>query len=182
MKTTGFTIQRTATFVALAAFLCAASPAPNAPELNDAEIAHVAVTANQIDVDYAAIAQEKSKNKEVLQFAATMAKDHIGVIEQATKLVTKLKVTPADNAMSRSLMEGATTTKKMLNGLSGAAFDKAYIDNEVSYHEAVVGAVRDVLIPQAKNAELKSLLESVLPVLETHLDHAKMVQKEFAKK
>lgn len=182
MKTTGSTIQRVSTFVALTAFLCVGVRAQDTPKLNDAEIAHVAVTANQIDVDYAAIAKQKSKNKDVIQFAETMAKDHKGVIEQATNLVTKLKVTPADNAMSKSLMDGATKTKKTLNGLSGAAFDKAYIDNEVGYHRAVVDAVKTVLIPQSKNAELKGLLEAVLPVLETHLAHAQMVQKEFAAK
>ncbi len=163
------------------AMLFAATTKAQDTKLSDPEIASVAVTANQIDVDYAAIAQKKSKNAEILQFAKTMADDHNATIAAAVKLVTKLKVTPKDNAVSKSLKEGAEKTKKMLNGKAGAAFDKAYIDNEVAYHKAVIAAVETVLIPQTQNAELKSLLESVMPVLKTHLGHAEMVQKNISK-
>ena len=156
--------------------------AQNAPKLTDPEIAHVAVTANQIDVDYAAIAKEKSTNKDVLHFAEAMAKDHSGVIKQASALAAKLGVTPMDNAVSRSLKGGEVNTSKMLRALKGAAFDKAYIDNEVAYHKAVIDAVKNVLIPQTQNAELKALLVAVAPVLDAHLAHAEMVQKEFAGK
>ncbi len=153
--------------------------AQDSPKLTDSEIAHVGVVANQIDLEYAAIAQERSKNKEILNFAETMARDHKGVIDQATELVTKLGVTPQENAVSQSLLDGAKTTKHALMAAKGKAFNKAYIDNEVAYHKAVIGAVRDLLIPQASNAELKGLLEAILPALEAHLQHAEMVQKEF---
>jgi len=149
------------------------------PKLSDAEIASVAVTANKIDVDYAAIAQKKSKDAGILRFAKTMADDHNATIAAATKLVTKLKVTPKDNSLSQSLNADAMKTKKMLNEKTGKTFDKAYIDNEVAYHKAVIGAVETILIPQAKNVELKSLLESVMPVLRTHLEHAEMLQKSY---
>jgi len=152
------------------------------PKLNDAEIASVAVTANQIDINYAAIAKEKSKNAAVLEFAKTMANDHKSVIDKAVALVTKLHVTPKDNAVSRSLNANAEKTKKELRAKLGKAFDKAYIDNEVAYHKAVISAVEGVLIPQAHNAELKALLQSVDPVLKTHLEHAEMVQKQFVGK
>lgn len=149
------------------------------PKLNDAEIASVAVTANKIDVNYAEMALKKSKDAKVREFATTMKNDHNGVIKSAVALVTKLKVTPKDNAVSQSLNKQAGATKKMLNGKSGKAFDKAYVDNEVAYHKAVIDAVEKALIPQAQNPELKKLLESVLPVLKTHLAHAEMLQKQF---
>jgi len=108
-----------------------------------------------------------------------MATDHKSVIDQATALVTKLKVTPKDNAVSKKLLSDAANTKKMLSSKSGDAFNKAYIDNEVAYHKAVIDEVQNVLIPDANNKELKDLLQNVLPVLKTHLEHAEMVQKEF---
>jgi putative membrane protein len=151
------------------------------PKLTDPEIASVAVTANQIDINYATIAKAKSKNADVLKFAATMATDHQSVIDQAVALVKKLGVTPKDNDVSKKLNSDAETTKKMLNGKTGAGFDKAYIDNEVAYHKAVIGTVQNVLIPQAQNGELKDLLEKVLPILKTHLEHAEMVQKTVSK-
>lgn len=147
--------------------------------LSDAEIASVAVTANQIDVDYAKIAKEKSKNAEVLKFAKTMTDDHTAIIKQAVALVTKLKVTPKDNATSKQLLSDAAKTKKMLLSKSAKTFDKAYIDNEVAAHKEVISTVEGVLIPQSKNAELKKLLEDVVPALKAHLAHAEMVQKKF---
>ena len=147
------------------------------PKLIDAEVASVAVTANQIDINYAAIAKEKSKNADVIKFAQTMSNDHKAVIAQAVALVTKLKVTPKDNAVSQSLNAGADKEKAVLRTKSGKDFDKAYIDNEVAYHKAVIGAVETVLIPNAQNAELKALLEKVVPALKAHLEHAEMVKK-----
>lgn len=149
------------------------------PKLTDPEIASVAVTANQIDIDYASIAKSKSKNAEILRFAETMTNDHKAVIAQAVALVTKLKVTPKDNAVSKKLLADAANTKKVLSAKSGKAFNKAYIDNEVGYHKAVIAAVDGLLIPQSQNAELKALLQKVLPALKTHLGHAEMLQKNF---
>ena len=149
--------------------------------LSDAEVASVAVTANQIDIEYAEIAQKKSKNADVLKFAETMAKDHQSVIDQAVALATKLGVTPKDNATTKSFLADAVKTKAMLNSKKGNAFNKAYIDNEVAYHKAASNEVENVLIPDANNSELKSLLQSALPLFKTHLSHAEMVQKEFNK-
>lgn len=156
--------------------------AQQSPKLSDEEVASAAVVANQSDIDFAKIAKQKSKNGEVLKFAETMAKDHQAVIDQAVALVTKLKVIPKSNAVSRKLTADAAKTKKMLLAKSARSFDKAYIDNEVGYHKAVIAAVETVLIPQATNEELKSLLQNVVPALRAHLEHAQMVQKMFASK
>jgi len=167
----------------IAAFSLSAVPlfAQKAPTLTDPEIASVAVTANQVDIGYAKIAQEKSKDAAILEFASTMAKDHQGVIDQAVALVKKLNVTPKDNAVSKQLNADAEETKRTLTAKTGKEFDKAYIDNEVAYHKAVISTVQDVLIPQSQNAELKDLLQKVLPVLKSHLEHATMVQSQISK-
>jgi len=149
------------------------------PKLSDAEVASVAVVANQIDIAYAEIAKEKSKDAEITKFAETMIRDHNSVLGQASALVKKLGVTPKDNSLSQQLLAGAEKTKKSLRGKSGKAFDKEYIDNEVAYHKAVISTVQDVLIPETENQELKELLQGIIPALNTHLSHAEMVQKMF---
>ncbi len=149
-------------------------------KLSDAEVASVAVVANQIDISYAEIAKKKSKHPEILKFAETMTTDHNAVIGQAAALVKKLGVTPKDNAVSQQLLDGAEETKKTLNATKKKDFDKAYIDNEVAYHKAVIDAVENLLIPETENGELKALLEAVLPALRTHLEHAEMVQKKVS--
>lgn len=162
--------------------LAAPVSAQKTSKLTDPEIASAAVVANQGDIGFAKIAKQKSKNADVLKFAETMATDHQSVIDQAVALVTKLKVTPKDNAFSRKLTSDAAKTRKMLQSKSAKTFDKAYIDNEVAYHKGVIAAVENVLIPQASNQELKSLLQNVVPTLKAHLEHAQMVQKMFSKK
>lgn len=149
--------------------------------LTDPEVASVAVTANQIDIEFAKIAFQHSRNPEVLNFAKTMTNDHNAVINQAVALVTKLKVTPQTNSLTRQLLADAEKTKKKLQSAKGAGFDKVYIGNEVAYHRAVISAIETVLIPQAENAELKSFLQAVVPALKTHLSHAEMVEKMLNK-
>jgi putative membrane protein len=159
----------------------APAPAPAAPAINDAQIAHIAVTANAIDSAAGEVAKKKATAKSVKDFAQTMISDHMGVNKQAVALATKLGVTPEDNDVSRQLKSGADESAATLSGLTGAAFDKAYIEREVAYHQAVVDALDKTLIPSAQNAELKSLLVSVRPAFVAHLDHAKSLQASLGK-
>ena len=167
--------------IASSALLSVNANAQKTQKLTDPEIASVAVTANQIDIDYANIALTKSKNAEVIKFATTMAKDHQAVIDKAVALVTKLGVAPQTNATTKAFLKDETKTKEMLNSKSGAAFDKAYVDNEVAYHKAAINEVENVLIPNTTNAELKALLQSAVPLFKAHLAHAEMVQKQISK-
>ena len=152
-------------------------PAPAAaPDLSDPEVAHVAVTANNIDIDAAKFAQTRTHNAGVKQFAATMITDHTAVNQQAAALAQKLGVTPKDNAVSQSLQTGAADARKKLEPLHGTAFDRAYMDREIAYHQAVLDAIDKVLIPTTENAELKTLLQNVRPAVATHLEHAKALR------
>jgi len=152
-----------------------------APAINDAQIAHIAVTANAIDSTAGALAKKKASAKAVKDFAQTMVSDHAGVNKQAVALATKLNVTPEDNDVSKQLTAGAEQNIANLQSLSGAAFDKAYIDHEVAYHQAVLDALDKTLIPSAQNADLKALLVKVRPAFVAHLDRAKSIQSSLAK-
>ena len=136
----------------------------------------IAVTADTVDIDAGKLAAEKSSNPKVKQFAQMMVTDHTSVNKKATALAKKLKLTPEESDTSRSLKSDGDKTLEKLRGLSGAEFDKAYVDNEVAYHEAVIKVVTDTLVPNTKNAELKKLLESAGPVFNSHLTHAKELQ------
>ena len=158
-----------------------AQGAPAAAGPTDPQIAHIVVTANQVDIDAGKLAETKGHSKDVRAFGKQMVTDHSGVNKQAVALVTKLHVTPEDNPTSQSLKKGGEDNLKNLKGLKGAAFDKAYIDHEVAYHEAVLDAIDKVLIPNAKNEELKGLIVKVRPAFVAHLDHAKMIQAKLPK-
>jgi putative membrane protein len=161
----------------------AMAPAPDtaaAPaKPNDAQIAHIAVTANSIDSAAGVLAKSKAQSKAVKDFAQTMITDHTQVNKQAVALATKLGVTPEDNDVSRELNSGAQQSQSELQAKSGADFDSAYIDHEVAYHQAVLDALDNTLIPDAQNAELKALLTKVRPAIASHLERAKGIQKSL---
>jgi len=169
-------LNAAAAVVLSSAFALAHAQAPTDPQ-----IAGIVVTANQIDVDAGKLAKRRTKNKEVKAFAQQMITDHTAVNKQAGALVKKLKVKPEDSDTSRSLKAGARDNMANLKGLKGAAFDKAYVDHEVAYHQAVLDAIDKMLIPNAQNAELKELIVKVRPAIAAHLDHAKMIQASLGK-
>lgn len=145
----------------------------------DPQIAHIAYTAGVIDIAAAKQALAKSSNKDVKAFAEDMVRDHEAVNKQALDLVKKLNVTPEDNDTSRTLTKNAADKRAELDKLKGAAFDKAYAANEVAYHKAVDSALETTLIPNATNAELKSLLQTGLKIFQGHEQHAEHVAAEL---
>ena len=164
--------------LALAAALFAATSVVHAQSggPSDAQIAAIVVTANQVDIDAGKLAESKGKHKDVRAFGKMMVTDHTGVNKSAKDLVTKLHVKPEDNPTAESLEKGGEQNVAHLKTLNGDAFDKAYIEHEVAYHQQVIDAMDKTLIPSAQNAELKALLVKVRPAFVAHLDHAKHVQ------
>jgi putative membrane protein len=170
-------------FAATAVFLALsmAAGSANAAGPSDPQIAAIVVTANQVDIDAGNLALSKAKSPDVKTFAQLMITDHSGVNQAATALVQKLHVTPEASPTSQSLQKGGEDNVAALKKLSGSAFDRAYVEHEVAYHQAVLDAVDTTLIPNAQNAELKALLVKVRPAFVAHLAHAKRLQGELAK-
>jgi putative membrane protein len=148
-------------------------------KLTDPQIAHIAYTAGEIDIKAAKQALEKAHNKEVKQFAEDMVRDHTAVNKQALALVKKLKVTPEDNDTSKALSKQASEKLAEFGKLKGAAFDKAYVANEVAYHKTVDSALETQLIPSASNEELKGLLQTGLKIFQGHEQHAEHVEADL---
>jgi len=149
------------------------------PGPTDPQIAHIVVTANQVDIDAGKLAQRKSASKDVRAFGKQMVTDHAAVNKSATDLASKLKVKPEANATSASLRKGGDENLANLKKLKGKAFDQAYVEHEVAYHQAVIDAVDKTLLPSAKNEELKALLAKVRPALVQHLEHAQHLQAQL---
>jgi putative membrane protein len=175
--------MKTSVVIQLAAALLlspiAAFAASETAPLTDANIAAIVVAANDIDIKAGKLAQKQAQDAGAKGLGDMMVRDHEAVNKQAVDLVTKLKVTPKDNDLSKKLRADAEKTYDSLKAKKGAEFDRAYVANEVGYHEAVISVVETQLIPGAQNAELKALLQQVLPALQAHLAHAKHVQSQL---
>ena len=147
-----------------------------APALTDGNIVAMILMANKMDVENAKMALDNTKTQAVRAFATQMAADHTAAMKQEDDLADKLGMKPEDNDASRQLETSSDATRKTIEGSKGPGFDKAYIDNEVVAHQAVLDLLDKTLIPGATNAELKSLLENTRAIVDSHLTHAKSVQ------
>lgn len=148
---------------------------------DDAQIAGIVVAANTVDINAGKLAEKKTKDSEVKAFARQMVTDHTAVNKQASALVRKLKLTPKESELGKTLKQGGADNLARLKPLTGKDFDKAYIDHEVEYHQSVIDAMDKTLIPNAQNAELKDTLVKTRPAFVSHLEHAKKIQADLMK-
>jgi len=147
----------------------------------DPQIAGIVQTANEIDINQAKLALKKTSSQQVKDFANQMISDHTGLEKSVNDLAKKLGVTPEDSPTSKQLKQQAADESKKLRSLSGKAFDQEYVSHEVAFHGAVIDAAKSTLIPNAKNAELKSALEGAAPLLQGHLEHAQQLEQSLGK-
>jgi putative membrane protein len=150
-----------------------------APALSDGAIAAIVIAANDADIDNGRQAESRSKDADVQQFAKLMITDHSAVNDKAKALAAQIQLTPEPGDSSRQLTAEQDSIRQQLGARSGASFDKAYVDNEVAYHQHVLDAIDHTLIPDAKNAQLKQLLTDTRPAVAQHLDHALQLQAKL---
>ena len=183
-------VSRTA-LVALALSVALMAPLPvhaggngqeqDAAALTDANIAAIVLAANTIDIKNGELATTRSKNRSVKEFARQMVTDHTSVNAKAAALAARLKLVPKENQASQALVASTDSTRKAMRKFSGAAFDRAYVNNEVAYHQAVIDLLDRTIVPSVENQDLKDLLIGVRPAFVAHLEHAKTIQASLAK-
>ena len=81
----------------------------SAQGVNDAQIASIVVTANQVDIDAGKVAVGRGPTPRSKP-SASRCHAHTGVNKSAVELVTKLKVKPEDNPTSQALKAGGERT------------------------------------------------------------------------
>ncbi|MFT4715615.1 MAG: putative membrane protein [Paracoccaceae bacterium] len=162
--------------VAPAIFTSQAS-AQDVASLNDLEFAHVAYTADNIDIRYAHLALAISTNPDIHTFANTMISDHMAVNAAALGLLDKLGASAQDNFFSQALNEGAEKIIDDFARLRGAEFDAAYAANELAYHQTVNDLVENTMIPNIENDEVRALFQQGLDIFKIHEGHAEMMVK-----
>jgi putative membrane protein len=167
----------------LAGLIFLAHPGPVAPVpvpqgLDDATIVAIFDAANTYDIETGMLGERKGSSKEVKAVAAGLIRDHKAVRQQGRDLAAKLGVTPTPPAVNPLAAQHAKALTE-LKAKSGAEFDKAFLDHEIAYHQAVIDAVTRTLLPAIKNAELRKFVESVAPAFQAHLDMCKAARAQL---
>ena len=153
------------------------SPANRA--LDDPTIVAIFDAANTADIETGELAATKGSSKEVRDFGAMLARDHRMVRQQGRDLAARLNVTPTPPADDASAKTHAKAMKD-LSGLTGRAFDKAFLAHEVAFHKSAIDAVTNTLLPAIQNAELKDLVMKVAPAFQAHMLAAESLGKKVA--
>lgn len=150
-----------------------------AQALDDAAIVGIFDAANGWDIATGSLAAQKASRETVKSFGQMLARDHESVRKQGRDLAAKLGVTPTPIAADFALKKNHDAAMAKLNGLSGAAFDKAFLEHEVAYHKAVIDAVTTTFLPAIQNAEVKAFVTRVAPAFEAHMKQAEALLKQM---
>ena len=161
------------------AFTLSVGTIAHAQAPTDPQIVGIVQTANRIDISQARLALRKSTNPQVKEFANQMISDHTALEKSVSDLANKLGVKEEPSATATQLKQQAADESKKLSSLKGKDFDREYASHEVAYHQAVIDAATSTLIPNARNAELKSALQGAAPLLQGHLQHAQQLQQSL---
>lgn len=148
----------------------------NMTVMTDEQIVGVLKLANDGEIKAAKNAVKHAQAKEVKQFAKGMIKDHGTANQELKGIKSKDKLKEADSELKRTLQASAKSGEERLKGLKGRDFDRAYMEEQITMHQAVLNAIDSDLLPNANNADLKAHLEKVRPIVAKHLDHAKSLE------
>ena len=146
---------------------------------DDPTIVAIFDAANTADMETGALAQQQGASQEVREFGAMLVRDHRAVRQQGRDLAAKLGVTPTPPKDDQSSNDHAAAMTR-LRGLKGAEFDRAFLQHEAAFHQAVIDAIRSTLLPAIDNQELKALVEKVAPAFQAHLRMAQELEKKLS--
>jgi putative membrane protein len=185
MRRTALNVVAILTAAALTAAAVRPAPRPLAPApapaqaLDDATIVAIFDAANTADIETGRLAAERGHSKQVRDFGAMLARDHRQVRQQGRDLAQKLGVAPTPPKDDKAARDHAAVMRR-LRGLSGVAFDRAFLQHEAIFHQGVIDAVNSTLLPAIKNAEVKDLVVRVAPAFEAHRVAALNLEKQLA--
>jgi putative membrane protein len=143
---------------------------------NDGNITAMLLAANNTDISYAQLAPRRTASPAVREYATRMIVDHSAVNSALTELVQRSRIEPEENSASLYYRDESTAERDLMRGMVGRQFDSTYIANEINYHLNLLKTLDTVLIPRARDAQLRQVLVSVRPAVVSHLDHAQKVQ------
>lgn len=167
--------------VTLSALAAATFLAPHvlpAQAVSDANIVAIFDAANTADIETGTLAAQRAADPRVRDLGQMFVDAHTAVRQQGRDLAKQLGVTPVPPSGDQSAAQHAAAMKK-LGGLKGAEFDKAWLDHEIAYHQAVIDAVTKTLLPATRNADLKAFEEKVAPAFVGHLQMAKELRTKL---
>jgi putative membrane protein len=135
------------------------------------------------EVELGRLAEQKASSADVREFGAMMVRDHQKAGTELKQIASRHDIQPEASGAAREtagtsgpmMHEEHRDLHERLSKLSGAEFDREYIDAMVNAHQKAVDAVEEKAT-DGDNAEVKQWAASTLPTLKQHLERAKQIQ------
>lgn len=151
------------------------SGAHSSMNLNDQQIAQVVANVHSAEIEQARLAQKKTTNEQVRQFAAMMIQQHT----QAQQKESALNLGKEESPLSQQLSTRAQATLQALSSKQGDDFDRSYLEVQVAAHQQALDAIQNELRPNAQNPALQVYLQELQPTVAQHLEHARQAQQSL---
>jgi putative membrane protein len=170
----------------------AAAPAQEAPgagqpglgtagTMTEPELGNFLVTVNTLEIAEAELAQQQAGNAEVRQFAEQLVQEHTRANEQLRQaLGGGTTVDQEQSQQALQLRQEATQSLERMRGLSGAEFDRAFIQHQVQMHERVLDTLDRTGTTGATQDGMRPLIQELRTTLQSHLQRAQQIQQQLA--
>ena len=159
------------------AHMAGEKPGDKMPMLTDAQIVQIIMTTNENEIAAARMEKNHGKSEDVKTFAKDMIDQHTQSNKDLKMLTKKLSMTPEKSPWSDKMHQEGKAEGNRMDKMKGADLDRAYADKQVEMHRHVLEKLDNVFIPQAKNDELKSWLQTTRTTVASHLEHAETMAK-----
>lgn len=170
------------------------APAPSGKESKAAKAARALAAAsdgrtagmflmeNDIELSFAKIAFDNASSDEVKVYARRMLTDHTQMLAGTHEMVAAQDLDPADDMAARDLRDASTLQRDSLRALTGRAFDSTYVAMELQRHREMLSIIDDVLLPRARNTQLRDMIASMRPIVAAHIAHAQQLRASLARR
>jgi putative membrane protein len=152
----------------------AATATPNADVagMTDGNIAATIKVLNDGQIELGELATKKASSAQIKTFARDMIRDHTAMQKSLDSLAAAKNLAPQTAPMSESIKSDAQAMHDRLDKLSGATFDSAYINGQVTDHQKALDALNN-MSSAATDADVKSAIRGAIPMVQGHLDRAR---------
>jgi len=139
---------------------------------DDSETLVKAAGGNLAEIEIGKLAQSKGTTPHVREFGKMLVDDHSKALAALNDFAAKKNVT-----LPTAITDDGKDKYNKLNEKNGKDFDKAFSDDMVDDHEKDIKMYEDAS-KNANDPDVRNWAAGMLPTLQQHLEHAKMLKDE----
>jgi len=146
--------------------------------MSDTNVVSVLDSIDEGEIDAAQVAQKQASDPEVQAFAGRLLNEHRQLAEANGRLATKLSLEPDPPSLASHLKQAHEKAMRDLRAMSGAAFDRAYVQYEIQQHVQAFNFL-EAAAESESNLTLKQELVRTGPDLLSHISAARALERHL---